>query len=495
MRTITTELPVVADRRSARLLPRVWKRHKYALLVPLDALLIFAAHLLSFALVAATPDGAAATAAHVPLAAGTQEVAGLAALVWLWVLQQHAVYRPKLFLVTDLDTFKLVVHSALVSLLVLLVPTLVSPDFRMMRLAFALGAAGSAAAILGLRYAVNVADRQLSRRGVGRRTAAVYGTTQAAVRLWDAVRRHPESGVEILGFVSANGLESLPEGQVLPVLGTWRGLEDLLRDGSVDDLIVADAALAHDRLLHVMSACERYGVELKMVPNTYDIIVDHQDLTQCSGVPLVSIRDAAPGGTYLLAKRLLDIVLASFFIVLLAPAWLVIAILVKRHDGGPIFFRQIRAGKDGVPFEMYKFRSMVVDAEERLRDLVALDTLSEPVFKLRDDPRVTRLGRWLRRTSLDETPQLLNVLRGDMSLVGPRPEELRLVQQYDVWQRRRLKATPGLTGLQQISNRGEPSLAERVKIDLVYLKKQDVLLDLYILVKTAYVVLRGNGVH
>jgi exopolysaccharide biosynthesis polyprenyl glycosylphosphotransferase len=472
----------------------VWKRHKYALLVPFDALLIFVAHLLSFAVVSPVPHAASAPLPAL-LSGGTQQVAALAALVWLWVLQQNAVYRPKLFLVTDLDTFKLVVRSAVVSLLVLLVPTLVSPEFHRMRLAFAFGAACGAPAILGLRYAVNVIDRRLSRRAFGRRTAVVYGTTQAAVRLWDAVRRHPEGGVEITGFVSLNGAASLPADRVLPVLGTWRGLEDLLREGGIDDLIVADAALAHDRLLHVMSLCERYGVELKMLPNTYDIIVDHQDLTQCSGVPLVSIRDTAPGIGYLTAKRVLDCVLAGLLIVVLAPVWLVIALLVKRQDGGPVFFRQVRAGKDGTPFQMYKFRSMVVDAEAQLERLVALDALDEPVFKVRNDPRVTPLGRWLRRTSLDETPQLLNVLRGDMSLVGPRPEELRLVQQYDVWQRRRIKATPGLTGLQQITNRGEPSLAERVKIDLVYLKKQDLLLDLYILVKTAYVVLRGNGIH
>ena len=143
---------------------------------------------------------------------------------------------------------------------------------------------------------------------------------------------------------------------------------------------------------------------------------------------------------------------------------------------------------------MYKFRSMVCDAERKLAELVDIESLAEPVFKLRNDPRVTRVGGFLRRTGLDEIPQLINVLKGEMSIVGPRPEERALVEKYDPWQRRRLKAKPGITGYQQIVNRGHPDLSERIKYDLIYLKHQSLLLDLYIMAQTILVVVRGTGV-
>ncbi len=142
---------------------------------------------------------------------------------------------------------------------------------------------------------------------------------------------------------------------------------------------------------------------------------------------------------------------------------------------------------------MFKFRSMAADAEERLRELVAFDALAEPVFKLKNDPRVTPVGRLLRRTGLDEVPQLLNVIRGDMSIVGPRPEEVALVERYDAVHRRRLKARPGITGYQQIMNRGEASLVARVRHDLLYLKQQSLMFDFYIMFRTVGVVLRGSG--
>jgi len=166
-------------------------------------------------------------------------------------------------------------------------------------------------------------------------------------------------------------------------------------------------------------------------------------------------------------------------------------LLVKLSSRGPIFFQQVRVGLHGRPFKMLKFRSMVPDAEERREALVSLSDLAEPVFKFRDDPRVTGIGRFLRRTGLDEVPQLLHVLLGQMSLVGPRPEEAAVVAFYDEHQRRRLKAKPGITGLQQVNCRGCTSLKRRVNWDLAYMKHQGLLLDAYILIRTTWVVARG----
>jgi len=196
---------------------------------------------------------------------------------------------------------------------------------------------------------------------------------------------------------------------------------------------------------------------------------------------------------YSSVKRVIDVALSLTLLVLGFPVWCLIALLIKVSDKGPVFFIQERVGLHGIPFRMYKFRSMVADADKKLDEVVDVESLDEPVFKLQNDPRVTRIGRFLRNTSLDEIPQLLNVLKGEMSLVGPRPEEKTLVERYTALQRRRLKAKPGITGLQQVVNRGVPSLSARIKLDLIYMKQQGLLIDLYILFRTVFVVMKRVG--
>jgi lipopolysaccharide/colanic/teichoic acid biosynthesis glycosyltransferase len=219
----------------------------------------------------------------------------------------------------------------------------------------------------------------------------------------------------------------------------------------------------------------------------------------------------------MLAKRILDISLSSALIFLTSPVMLLIALFVKIDSFGPAIFRQTRIGMDrrracngggtnpfqerrrtdlgGKPFTMYKFRSMVREAEEILPSLVNLGALPEPVYKLRNDPRVTRFGKLLRKSSLDELPQLVNVLKGDMSLVGPRPEAQRIVILYNEDHKRRLQIRPGLTGLQQIKCRGSKSMQERLNYDLDYIAHRSLLLDLLILLRTVFIVIQGKGAH
>lgn len=220
----------------------------------------------------------------------------------------------------------------------------------------------------------------------------------------------------------------------------------------------------------------------------------------------------------MMVKRMLDVVVSAALIVLASPVMALIALGIKVDSCGPAVFKQKRIGVDrrrrgngqienglsherrkrnlgGRPFTMYKFRSMVQEAEEILPSLVNLGALEEPVYKLRDDPRITGFGKLLRRTSLDELPQLLNILRGDMSLVGPRPEAQRIVFLYDERHRRRLQAKPGLTGLQQVKCRGSKSMRERLKYDLYYIRHRSLLLDLWIILKTVFVVFRSRGAY
>ena len=195
-----------------------------------------------------------------------------------------------------------------------------------------------------------------------------------------------------------------------------------------------------------------------------------------------------------LGKRCIDVAFSILGISATIPLWILIALAVKLTSKGPVFFTQKRAGMNGEPFRMFKFRTMVMDAEERLKDVVSLEHLSEPVYKVRNDPRVTRVGRFLRRFGLDELPQFLNVLRGEMSIVGPRPEVVELANRYDAEQRCRLMVKPGITGYQQIHNRGMPDMAARLAYDVHYLRNRSIALDLRIMVMTVLVLASGEEI-
>ncbi|AIW87106.1 multidrug MFS transporter [Bacillus mycoides] len=197
---------------------------------------------------------------------------------------------------------------------------------------------------------------------------------------------------------------------------------------------------------------------------------------------------------YLFMKRLMDVVGALCGLIFLSPVFLIVAILIKLEDQkGPILFKQTRMGKNEQEFGMYKFRSMVTDAEEKLKDLLQHNEVSGAMFKMKDDPRVTKIGKFIRKTSIDELPQLLNVLKGDMSLVGPRPPLLREVKEYTSYDKQRLLITPGCTGLWQVTDRNSVGFKEMVELDLEYINKRGIIYDLKIILKTVLVMIKSNG--
>ncbi|MCU4968698.1 sugar transferase [Bacillus toyonensis] len=197
---------------------------------------------------------------------------------------------------------------------------------------------------------------------------------------------------------------------------------------------------------------------------------------------------------YLVAKRCIDFIGALCGLILLSPIFLIVAVLIKYQDPkGPVLFKQIRIGKDGKEFYMYKFRSMVVDAEEKLKDLLKHNEVSGAMFKMKEDPRVTRIGKLIRKTSIDELPQLLNVLKGEMSLVGPRPPLPREVKEYTAYDKQRLLVTPGCAGLWQVTERNSVGFKEMVDLDLEYINKRSVIYDLKIIFKTIQIMIKSNG--
>ena len=261
----------------------------------------------------------------------------------------------------------------------------------------------------------------------------------------------------------------------------------------VDRIIVAATGVETDLLGELKMICRRRAVKLGVVSPLRGDALPAEHFSRLADLPILEYNTWDTPRSTVVIKRLFDIAVASAGLVLAAPFLGLIAVAIKLDSRGPVLFSQIRAGLNGRPFRMYKLRTMCADAEEQLGRLVNIDGLAEPVFKFRDDPRVTRVGRLLRRFSLDELPQLVNVLVGEMSIVGPRPEQVELVQRYSHEDRFRLTAKPGITGPMQIFGRGELTFAERLAVELEYVENPSLNRDLRIIIHTLPAVLRGTG--
>jgi exopolysaccharide biosynthesis polyprenyl glycosylphosphotransferase len=272
-------------------------------------------------------------------------------------------------------------------------------------------------------------------------------------------------------------------------------IEAFVREAGVERVVLATPELDEPTLARVVSACRSAGVKLSVVPPLRAMLGTAVELTHIAEMPVIVYRTWGPSPSTMAMKRAVDVVTSAAGVLALAPVMLAIAIAIRLDSRGPALFRQLRAGRDGHPFRILKFRTMCHDAEQRIAEVVALDQLKEPMYKVREDPRVTRIGRFLRRTSLDELPQLFNVLRGDMSLVGPRPEEVWLVERYSETELFRLRMRPGLTGPMQVHGRGELTFQERLAVEREYVENYTMQKDLGLLLRTISTVFRANGAY
>ena len=329
--------------------------------------------------------------------------------------------------------------------------------------------------------------RHLRRHGVARSRLLLVGGGPMAGRFLEAVDRQPDLGYEVVGY-----LDAAPDTAPARWLGGVDLAEALVARLDIHEVIIAGHGLPHGDIMTLIALCRRAGIPLKVLPDIYEQTLTHAALEQIEHYPVVCLTQEQWSWQDRV-KRTMDLALASVALLALAPLCLGIALLVRRDSPGPILFRQTRVGRHGRLFTLYKFRSMVVDAERQLAALRAYSEVDGPIFKMRDDPRVTRVGRWLRRASLDEVPQLLNVIRGDMSLVGPRPPVPDEVAQYTPAQRARLEITPGITGLWQVSGRSQLGFDDMVRLDLDYARRRSVLLDCLILLRTIPAVLSKRG--
>lgn len=349
----------------------------------------------------------------------------------------------------------------------------------------------SALALVPIPRALLLARRRhLYARGRGLVPALIVGSAERVAELHRRLGDHRRYGLEVLGALTPLQPSSPLAG--LQHLGALDDLEPVVRATGAREVLICDS-LERLALLETLERCERIGVEARVVPQVYDLFVTPGDLTELHGVPFIAVREQRFERLSLALKRGFDLAVAAVLSIAAAPLIAALVLLIRRESPGPALFAQRRVGQGGRVFWMWKLRSMVVDAEARLGEVVDLEALEQPVFKPDHDPRITRVGRWLRRWSLDELPQLWNVVRGDMSLVGPRPEMEAVVARYDAHHRRRLKAKPGLTGLQQIVARASTDLDERIRLDVYYIRRRTFLYDLWLLLRTPWAVLTGRG--
>ena len=342
-------------------------------------------------------------------------------------------------------------------------------------------------------------------RRAQRRAIIVVGAGPVGRNVIRQLKKYAWTDIDLIGYVDDDLDKTGQEFEGLPVLGALDEIPALVKTYDVKGAVVALPLRAHRRLVDTCRTLQRLSVRVEVIPDLFALSFPSATLDGFGGIPVIDLGQQGAYGWQRLSKRVFDTIVASLVLLLLSPLLLAVAILIKIESPGPIIYRQDRIGENGCSFEMFKFRSMRVDADPDLHkahvtrlirqnlSLEQVNSNGQRSLKLEDDPRVTRIGRIIRRTSVDELPQLFNVVRGEMSLVGPRPALPYEVQLYKDWHKRRLEAVPGITGWWQVKGRNRVSFDEMVRMDIHYIERMSFWLDLRILLLTPWAAITGKG--
>jgi exopolysaccharide biosynthesis polyprenyl glycosylphosphotransferase len=326
----------------------------------------------------------------------------------------------------------------------------------------------------------------------------VVGSNAEAADILRVLRADTTAGLIPVGCLASSQADRLGLDYVVgdvPILGTARDLVQVLESEKLDVVIIASSAFDHDVVARMIAEMRHADIDLHISSGLFEVLTSRVIVSEVAGVPLITVKGITLSKGNVLTKRVFDLVLSTLVLVLGLPVWLVIAAAIKLTSSGPVLYSQERVGLHGKKFGMYKFRSMYTDADARLGEVMASNEAKGAMFKMKDDPRVTLAGRWLRKFSLDEFPQIINVLRGEMSLVGPRPPLAREVSSYSMHDWRRLEVVPGMTGLWQVSGRSSLTFDEMVRLDLFYIENWSVSLDLTLIFRTIPAVLFARGAY
>ncbi len=345
------------------------------------------------------------------------------------------------------------------------------------------------------RLVKNIWLGHLRRRGIGVARAVIVGAGEVGRTVMRTMVAHPDLGYEIVGFVDDDPAKGTTDIGRFKGLGSLDNLAILVQDEAIDEVIITLPWQYHRKIMAIMAQCERENVRARIVPDLFQMTLSRMSINEMAGIPLIGVKQVRVSPLTRFLKRTVDVVFSLSVLILTAPLMGLIALAIKMDSPGPVLFRQNRVGQGGRPFTLYKFRSMTIGAEDQIDLLRDLNEADGPIFKMKDDPRVTRVGRWLRRFSLDELSQFYNVLRGDMSIIGPRPALPEEVAEYQPWHMRRLEISPGMTGLWQVSGRSELPFDEMALLDIYYVEHWSPALDLKILLRTIPTILFGDGAY
>jgi len=419
----------------------------------------------------------------------------LAAPLWLIVFWLFGLYDSK-NLFTGMQEYARAFNACLLGMMLIIVSSFFYPALSIARGWVVLSWLLVTFDVLLGRFLLRRVVQRLRVRGHFLTTVLVVGANQEGLAIVDQLREDPKAGIRIAGFADdqwSRGSQPLPGKSVL---GSVDSVASLVRQHGIQEIIVASTALSREQLLGLFQDFGvAEGITLRMSSGLYEIMTTGVEVHDIGNVPLLSINKVRLSGGEVFMKRMLDLLISTVVLLLSWPFMLIIGLATKLDSPGPIFHRRRVVGVGGKPFDALKFRSMYVDADERLAQDPELLHQFEENYKLRDDPRVTPVGRFLRRTSFDELPQFFNVLRGQMSVVGPRmitPEER---VRYGKWWMNLSTVKPGITGLWQVSGRSDVSYEERVMLDMRYIRSYTIWLDLHLLYRTIPVVLRGRGAY
>ena len=350
--------------------------------------------------------------------------------------------------------------------------------------------------LLGISRAVIYALRgYLRNRGFGLERVVLVGVGDVGLMVMRTIAARPSLGYELVGFLDDNPAKNQTDIGRFQALGPLNNFRDILQNHGIDTAIICLPWKSHRTVAHMLYVCEQSGIKAQIVPNFFQLTKNQMQVERLDSIPLITTRSVSIAGWNLFIKRALDVTVATAILIVGLPFAALISLAIYCSSPGPIVYSQTRIGRNGQPFKIYKFRSMIADAEAQLEKMSDLNEASGPLFKMRDDPRRTPLGRILRRFSMDELPNLINVLRGEMSLVGPRPNVPEEVAQYKDWHRKRLSVSPGMTGMWQVSGRSDLTFDEMVLLDIYYAENWSLTLDLGIMMRTIPKVLGGEGAY
>jgi exopolysaccharide biosynthesis polyprenyl glycosylphosphotransferase len=422
-------------------------------------------------------------------------VAALLTATLLVVFKLSGTYTPRRG-ASWLDRTITIFSGTLVAVAAMIVVVFLYRPFFYSRLMFGFVGVFVVTALTLLRLVMGWLLAYLRRHEIGIERLLIVGAGETGRALMGNIVARPELGYRVIGFLDDNPVRQTTNIGRFSALGPLNNLSHILRAQKPDEVVVTLPAEQHAQILAILDQCERHQVRVKIVPDLFTLSLNRVTLDDINGIPLIGLREVTISGWNYALKRAMDwavggVAFIIFWVIFFPP----IALAIKLDSPGPVFFKQQRLGRGGKLFTCYKFRSMRVGADDEVQQLAAMNEATGPLFKIKNDPRLTRMGRIFRRTSLDELPQIINVMRGEMSLVGPRPPLPREVAQYDDWHKKRLEVAPGMTGLWQVSGRSLLTFDEMVMLDLFYIENWSLLLDLTIMLRTVPSVLFARGAY